>query len=56
VLSKRRGRGVIPRFFNNYRPQFFLLSAPPMLTGAVELPKGTEMVMPGGQHQDGGDA
>ena len=32
-------------FFNNYRPQFYFRTTD--VTGAVELPKGTEMVMPG---------
>ncbi|MFM7495046.1 MAG: elongation factor Tu, partial [Acidimicrobiaceae bacterium] len=32
-------------FFNNYRPQFFFRTTD--VTGTVELPKGTEMVMPG---------
>ncbi|MFN5449561.1 MAG: elongation factor Tu, partial [Burkholderiales bacterium] len=32
-------------FFNNYRPQFYFRTTD--VTGAVELPAGTEMVMPG---------
>jgi len=32
-------------FFNNYRPQFYFRTTD--VTGAVELPSGTEMVMPG---------
>ena len=32
-------------FFSNYRPQFYFRTTD--VTGAVELPSGTEMVMPG---------
>ncbi|NDF56022.1 MAG: elongation factor Tu, partial [Proteobacteria bacterium] len=32
-------------FFNNYRPQFFFRTTD--VTGTVQLPSGTEMVMPG---------
>ncbi|MCS6997096.1 MAG: elongation factor Tu, partial [Casimicrobiaceae bacterium] len=32
-------------FFNNYRPQFYFRTTD--VTGAVKLPAGTEMVMPG---------
>ncbi|MGI8415796.1 MAG: elongation factor Tu, partial [Nakamurella sp.] len=32
-------------FFNNYRPQFFFRTTD--VTGVVNLPEGTEMVMPG---------
>jgi translation elongation factor EF-Tu-like GTPase len=32
-------------FFNGYRPQFYFRTTD--VTGAVELPAGTEMVMPG---------
>ena len=44
VLKKEEGGRHKP-FFNNYRPQFFFLTTD--VTGTVELPKGTEMVMPG---------
>ena len=44
VLTKEEGGRHTP-FFNNYRPQFFFRTTD--VTGTVELPKGTEMVMPG---------
>jgi len=44
VLSKDEGGRHTP-FFNNYRPQFYFRTTD--VTGAVELAKGTEMVMPG---------
>jgi elongation factor Tu len=44
VLSKDEGGRHTP-FFNNYRPQFYFRTTD--VTGAVELPSGTEMVMPG---------
>jgi elongation factor Tu len=44
VLSKEEGGRHTP-FFNGYRPQFYFRTTD--VTGAVELPKGTEMVMPG---------
>ena len=44
VLSKDEGGRHTP-FFNGYRPQFFFRTTD--VTGAVELPAGTEMVMPG---------
>ena len=44
VLSKDEGGRHTP-FFNNYRPQFYFRTTD--VTGAVELPGGTEMVMPG---------
>src|SRR5512137_1430886 len=44
VLSKEEGGRHTP-FLNNYRPQFYFRTTD--VTGAVELPKGTEMVMPG---------
>ncbi len=44
VLSKDEGGRHTP-FFNNYRPQFYFRTTD--VTGAVELPDGTEMVMPG---------
>ena len=44
VLSKDEGGRHTP-FFNGYRPQFYFRTTD--VTGAVELPQGTEMVMPG---------
>ena len=44
VLSKEEGGRHTP-FFNNYRPQFYFRTTD--VTGAVTLPAGTEMVMPG---------
>jgi elongation factor Tu len=44
VLSKDEGGRHTP-FFNNYRPQFYFRTTD--VTGAVQLPEGTEMVMPG---------
>ena len=44
VLSKEEGGRHTP-FFGNYRPQFYFRTTD--VTGAVTLPKGTEMVMPG---------
>jgi len=44
VLSKDEGGRHTP-FFNNYRPQFYFRTTD--VTGAVELPEGVEMVMPG---------
>ena len=44
VLSKEEGGRHKP-FFNNYRPQFYFRTTD--ITGAVDLPGGTEMVMPG---------
>jgi elongation factor Tu len=44
VLSKEEG-GRHTAFFNNYRPQFYVRTTD--VTGTVELPSGTEMVMPG---------
>ena len=43
-MKKEEGGRHKP-FFNNYRPQFFFRTTD--VTGTVELPKGTEMVMPG---------
>ena len=43
-LSKDEGWRHTP-FFNGYRPQFYFRTTD--VTGAVELPEGTEMVMPG---------
>ncbi len=44
VLKKDEGGRHTP-FFNNYRPQFYFRTTD--VTGAVELPSGVEMVMPG---------
>jgi elongation factor Tu len=44
VLSKEEGGRHTP-FFSNYRPQFYFRTTD--VTGAVELPGGVEMVMPG---------
>jgi elongation factor Tu len=44
VLSKEEGGRHKP-FFNNYRPQFYFRTTD--VTGSIQLPEGTEMVMPG---------
>ena len=44
ILSKSEGGRHTP-FFNNYRPQFYFRTTD--VTGSVQLPGGTEMVMPG---------
>ncbi|MGH2730574.1 MAG: elongation factor Tu [Actinomycetota bacterium] len=44
VLSKDEGGRHTP-FFNNYRPQFYFRTTD--VTGSIQLPGGTEMVMPG---------
>ncbi|HHM05453.1 MAG TPA: elongation factor Tu [Gammaproteobacteria bacterium] len=44
VLSKEEGGRHTP-FFNGYRPQFYFRTTD--VTGSVDLPEGTEMVMPG---------
>jgi elongation factor Tu len=44
VLTKDEGGRHTP-FFSNYRPQFYFRTTD--VTGSVELPDGTEMVMPG---------
>ena len=44
VLTKEEGGRHTP-FFTNYRPQFYFRTTD--VTGVVELPEGTEMVMPG---------
>jgi len=44
VLSKDEGGRHTP-FFNNYRPQFYFRTTD--VTGAITLPEGVEMVMPG---------
>jgi elongation factor Tu len=44
ILSKDEGGRHTP-FFDNYRPQFYFRTTD--VTGVVDLPEGTEMVMPG---------
>jgi len=44
VLTKEEGGRHTP-FFSNYRPQFYFRTTD--VTGTVELPEGTEMIMPG---------
>jgi len=44
ILTKEEGGRHTP-FFQNYRPQFYFRTTD--VTGSVELPAGTEMVMPG---------
>ena len=44
ILTKEEGGRHTP-FFSNYRPQFFFRTTD--VTGTIELPDGTEMVMPG---------
>ncbi|MEM6559833.1 MAG: elongation factor Tu [Myxococcota bacterium] len=44
VLTKEEGGRHTP-FFNNYRPQFYFRTTD--VTGSIQLPSGTEMVMPG---------
>ncbi|WBL35533.1 elongation factor Tu [Tepidiforma flava] len=44
VLSKEEGGRHTP-FFNGYRPQFYVRTTD--VTGAIQLPEGVEMVMPG---------
>src|SRR5881398_1869364 len=44
VLSKEEGGRHTP-FFNGYRPQFYIRTTD--VTGAIKLPQGVEMVMPG---------
>jgi elongation factor Tu len=44
ILNKEEGGRHTP-FFSNYRPQFYFRTTD--VTGQVELPEGTEMVMPG---------
>ena len=43
ILTKEGGRHT--PFFSNYRPQFYFRTTD--VTGSIELPEGTEMVMPG---------
>jgi elongation factor Tu len=44
ILTKEEGGRHTP-FFTNYRPQFYFRTTD--VTGMVNLPEGTEMVMPG---------
>ena len=44
ILDKKEGGRHTP-FFKGYRPQFYFRTTD--VTGAVELPEGVEMVMPG---------
>ncbi len=44
ILNKDEGGRHTP-FFSNYRPQFYFRTTD--VTGSIELPEGTEMVMPG---------
>jgi len=44
VLSKEEGGRHKP-FFKGYKPQFYIRTTD--VTGEIELPEGTEMVMPG---------
>ena len=44
ILTKEEGGRHTP-FFNNYRPQFYFRTTD--VTGSIQLPEGTEMVMPG---------
>jgi elongation factor Tu len=48
VLKKEEGGRHTP-FFNNYRPQFYFRTTD--VTGSIQLPAGTEMVMPGDNTQ-----
>ena len=48
VLSKEEGGRHTP-FFNGYRPQFYFRTTD--VTGSIQLPAGTEMVMPGDNSQ-----
>jgi elongation factor Tu len=50
VLSKEEGGRHTP-FFKGYRPQFYLRTTD--VTGAIELPEGMEMVLPGDNVQMG---
>ncbi len=51
VLTQSEGGRHKP-FFNNYRPQFFFRTTD--VTGTIQLPEGTEMVMPGDNVVDDG--
>jgi len=48
VLSKDEGGRHTP-FFDGYRPQFYFRTTD--VTGIVNLTEGTEMIMPGDQHE-----
>ena len=48
VLTKEEGGRHTP-FYNGYRPQFYLRTTD--VTGAIGLPEGVEMVMPGDNTQ-----
>ena len=50
MLSKEEGGRHTP-FFPGYRPQFYIRTTD--VTGAIELPEGVEMVMPGDNIQMG---
>jgi elongation factor Tu len=50
VLKKEEGGRHTP-FFPGYRPQFYIRTTD--VTGAIELPEGVEMVMPGDNIQMG---
>ena len=49
VLTKEEGGRHTP-FFSGYRPQFYFRTTD--ITGAIALPEGVEMVMPGDQHRN----
>jgi len=51
ILTKEEGGRHTP-FFANYRPQFYFRTTD--VTGTVQLPEGTEMVMPGDNLRSGG--
>ena len=53
ILTKEEGGRHTP-FFANYRPQFYFRTTD--VTGGVNLPEGTEMVMPGDNVNDRGRA
>ena len=44
-MRAKDGGGRHTPFFNNYRPQFYFRTTD--VTGVIQLPEGTEMVMPG---------
>ena len=50
VLKKEEGGRHTP-FFNGYRPQFYFRTTD--VTGALQLPEGTEMCMPGDNVSNG---
>ena len=54
VRAVEGGGGRHTPFFNGYRPQFYFRTTD--VTGSIELPAGTEMVMPGDNIVDHGDA